>query len=179
MNSHINSITYIVYHSYSSSTTTLFRSDYHWNAYLFVPAPSIIRRIPSYHEPTAAKAKHVKRGVKEVVKGLRKGEKGLVLIAGDISPIDVITHVPVLCEENDVPYVFLPSKEELGTAGSTKRPTSCVMVVLGGKKKDMDGAKDYKELYDECFAKVKEMVCVTHPLNLSLSFLLMLHSSFR
>ncbi|KAF9926316.1 snoRNA-binding protein [Linnemannia zychae] len=105
----------------------------------------------------AAKAKHVKRGVKEVVKGLRKGEKGLVLIAGDISPIDVITHVPVLCEENDVPYVFLPSKEELGTAGSTKRPTSCVMVVLGGKKKDMDSAKEYKELYDECFAKVKEM----------------------
>ncbi|KAF9918629.1 snoRNA-binding protein [Lobosporangium transversale] len=105
----------------------------------------------------AAKAKHVKRGVKEVVKGLRKGEKGLVLIAGDISPIDVITHVPVLCEENDVPYVFLPSKEDLGAAGSTKRPTSCVMVVLGGKKKDMDSAKDYKELYDECFAKVKEM----------------------
>ncbi|KAF9312746.1 snoRNA-binding protein [Podila horticola] len=105
----------------------------------------------------AAKAKHVKRGVKEVVKGLRKGEKGLVLIAGDISPIDVISHVPVLCEENDVPYVFLPSKEDLGTAGSTKRPTSCVMVVLGGKKKDMDGAKDYKELYDECFSKVKEM----------------------
>lgn len=101
----------------------------------------------------------MKRGVKEVVKGLRKGEKGLVLIAGDISPIDVITHVPVLCEENDVPYVFLPSKEDLGTAGSTKRPTSCVMVVLGGKKKDMDGAKEYKELYDECFAKVKEMVC--------------------
>ncbi|KAG0255780.1 snoRNA-binding protein [Mortierella polycephala] len=105
----------------------------------------------------AAKAKHVKRGVKEVVKGLRKGEKGLVLIAGDISPIDVITHVPVLCEENDVPYVFLPSKEDLGTAGSTKRPTSCVMITLGGKKKDMDSAKDYKELYEECFTKVKEM----------------------
>ncbi|KAF9582832.1 snoRNA-binding protein [Lunasporangiospora selenospora] len=105
----------------------------------------------------AAKAKHVKRGVKEVVKGLRKGEKGLVLIAGDISPIDVITHVPVLCEDNDVPYVFLPSKEELGTAGSTKRPTSCMMVVLGGKKKDMDSAKEYKELYEECYAKVKKM----------------------
>ncbi|KAF9977325.1 snoRNA-binding protein [Actinomortierella ambigua] len=105
----------------------------------------------------AAKAKHVKRGVKEVVKGLRKGEKGLVLIAGDISPIDVITHVPVLCEDNNVPYVFLPSKEDLGTAGSTKRPTSCVMVVLGGKKKDMDAAKDYKDLYDECYSKVKEL----------------------
>lgn len=107
---------------------------------------------------TAAKAKHVKRGVKEVVKGLRKGEKGLVIIAGDISPIDVITHVPVLCEDEQVPYVFVPSKEDLGTAGSTKRPTSCVMVVLGGKKKDKKAAEDYKELYEECFKEAKQLV---------------------
>ncbi|GAB5588424.1 snoRNA-binding protein [Umbelopsis nana] len=105
----------------------------------------------------AAKAKHVKRGVKEVVKGLRKGEKGLVIIAGDISPIDVITHVPVLCEDEQVPYVFVPSKEDLGTAGSTKRPTSCVMVVLGGKKKDKKAAEDYKELYEECFKEAKQL----------------------
>ena len=39
----------------------------------------------------ASKAKHVKRGVKEVVKALRKGEKGLVIVAGDISPPDVIS----------------------------------------------------------------------------------------
>lgn len=107
---------------------------------------------------TAAKAKHVKRGVKEVVKGLRKGEKGLVIIAGDISPIDVITHVPVMCEDEQVPYVFVPSKEDLGTAGSTKRPTSCVMVVLGGKKQDKKAAEDYKELYEECFKEAKQMV---------------------
>ncbi|KAJ2960034.1 hypothetical protein NQZ79_g4580 [Umbelopsis isabellina] len=106
----------------------------------------------------AAKAKHVKRGVKEVVKGLRKGEKGLVIIAGDISPIDVITHVPVMCEDEQVPYVFVPSKEDLGTAGSTKRPTSCVMVVLGGKKQDKKAAEDYKELYEECFKEAKQMV---------------------
>jgi hypothetical protein len=33
------------------------------------------------------------------------------VIAGNISPIDVITHVPVLCEEADIPYVYVPSKE--------------------------------------------------------------------
>ena len=33
------------------------------------------------------------------------------IIAGDISPIDVITPLPVLCEDNDVPYVYVPSKE--------------------------------------------------------------------
>ena len=33
------------------------------------------------------------------------------MIAGDISPIDVITHLPVFCEDRDVPYIFVPSKE--------------------------------------------------------------------
>lgn len=35
----------------------------------------------------------------------------LVVIAGDISPIDVITHVPILCEDADIPYIYVPSKE--------------------------------------------------------------------
>jgi hypothetical protein len=50
------------------------------------------------------------------------------VIAGDISPIDVITHVPILCEEAGVPYIYVHSKEELGAAGQTKRPTSCMLV---------------------------------------------------
>ena len=35
----------------------------------------------------------------------------LCVIAGNISPIDVITHVPILCEESDIPYIYVPSKE--------------------------------------------------------------------
>lgn len=33
------------------------------------------------------------------------------IIAGNISPIDVVTPLPVLCEDNDVPYIYVPSKE--------------------------------------------------------------------
>ena len=61
----------------------------------------------------ASGVKGIRRGVKEVVKALRKNEKGLCIIAGDISPIDVIAHVPILCEEAQMPYVYVPSKEEL------------------------------------------------------------------
>ncbi|ODV87931.1 hypothetical protein CANARDRAFT_192657 [[Candida] arabinofermentans NRRL YB-2248] len=105
----------------------------------------------------ASKAKHVKRGVKEVVKALRKGEKGLVIVAGDISPPDVISHIPVLCEDCSVPYLFVPSKEDLGSAGATKRPTSCVMIVPGGgkNKKASKSSDEYKESFDEI---VKEIV---------------------
>ncbi|CDK25657.1 unnamed protein product [Kuraishia capsulata CBS 1993] len=108
----------------------------------------------------ASKAKHVKRGVKEVVKALRKGEKGLVIIAGDISPPDVISHIPVLCEDSSVPYVFLPSKEDLGSAGATKRPTSCVMIVPNGskgKKVDAKAASEYSEGFDEIVKEIPSL----------------------
>lgn len=52
--------------------------------------------------------------MKEVVKSFKKKEKGIMVIAGNITPIDVISHIPILCEENDIPYVYVPAKEELG-----------------------------------------------------------------
>ena len=76
----------------------------------------------------ASQSKFVKRGVKEVVKALRKGEKGFCIIAGDISPVDVITHLPIMCEDRGIPYLYVPSKHDLGAAATTKRPTSCVLV---------------------------------------------------
>ncbi|XP_078444038.1 ribosomal protein L7Ae/L30e/S12e/Gadd45 family protein [Wolffia australiana] len=85
----------------------------------------------------AAESKCLRRGVKEVVKSIRRGQKGLCVIAGNISPIDVITHVPVLCEEADIPYVYVPSKEDLATAGVTKRPTCCVLVTTKPAKGEL------------------------------------------
>ena len=55
----------------------------------------------------ASGAKNVRRGVKELVKGLRKGDRGLAIIAGDIFPVDVVSHLPVLLEESGVPYLFV------------------------------------------------------------------------
>ena len=141
-------------------------------------------RVKGSSQPQAAsKARHVKRGVKEVAKAIRKGEKGcakdpflsveeyvcqlkacnrLLVLAADITPIDIISHLPVLSEEAQIPYIFIPSKEELGHASSTKRPTSCVMICpdskRGNKSKAGDDDKgDYKELYDECYKEVSKL----------------------
>jgi len=97
----------------------------------------------------AASVKHVRRGVKEVIKGIRKGETGLVILAGDIYPIDVVSHIPILLEERNTPYIFVPSKHDLGAAASTKRPTSCVLVRTPAS--DFDG----KDLYDNLVKEAK------------------------
>jgi H/ACA ribonucleoprotein complex subunit 2 len=80
----------------------------------------------------AAKAKALRRGIKEVVLALRKGDKGVCFIAGDVFPVEVIAHLPLLCEEADVPYCYVARKSELGAAALTKRPTSVVLVSSKG-----------------------------------------------
>ena len=94
----------------------------------------------------AGKQKSFRRGIKECVKAMRKGEKGMLVIAGNITPIDVISHLAVLAEENDIAYVYVESKEALGEAGGSKRPTSCILVREGD---------EFKELYTEVVDKVK------------------------
>jgi H/ACA ribonucleoprotein complex subunit 2 len=71
----------------------------------------------------------------------------VVVIAGDISPEDVISHIPVLCEDYSTPYIFTPSKLALGQASLTKRPTSVLLVKQGGKE---------SERVDELIKEVKK-----------------------
>jgi H/ACA ribonucleoprotein complex subunit 2 len=115
---------------------------------------------PLYYEPLtctiAAAQRTLKRGVKEVVKALRKSPNdapansassdpiGVVILAADISPMDVISHIPVLCEDHNIPYIFVQSRAELGLAGGTKRPTSVVMVSRDPKS---GGDDEWKETY--------------------------------
>merc|ERR1712224_458664 len=73
----------------------------------------------------------------------------ICIIAADISPIDVITHLPVLCEEANIPYIYVPTKQALGAASSTKRPTSCVLITCNNDS-------SYKDAYDACSASIKE-----------------------
>lgn len=96
----------------------------------------------------AHKAKHLRRGVIDVQRFIRKGETGFVIFAGDVTPIEVMCHLPAVCEERSIPYCYVPSKEELGTALNVKRTVCCVLV------KENEA---YKENYDECLQQVKSL----------------------
>ncbi|XP_074317109.1 H/ACA ribonucleoprotein complex subunit 2-like protein [Silene latifolia] len=107
----------------------------------------------------AAEHKCLKRGIKEVVKSIRRGSKGVCVIAGNISPIDVITHVPILCEDNDIPYIYVPSKEDLASAGATKRPTCCVLVLQKPTKGELSQEDQEKLMadYDQVASEARKL----------------------
>lgn len=106
-----------------------------------------------------------------------------------------MTHLPVLCEDHDIPYIYVPSKEvhqvllpinwklvcpscglwpgialqssslqgrtlqELGAAGLTKRPTSCMLVLPKALKNPIDDeeSKEFLTSYEEVAKKVKSV----------------------
>jgi H/ACA ribonucleoprotein complex subunit 2 len=65
--------------------------------------------------------------------------------------MDVISHIPVLCEDHSIPYIYVTSRAELGMAGQTKRPTSVVMVMAASGRKKKEGEDDDNADWDEVF----------------------------
>ncbi|CAF3191156.1 unnamed protein product [Rotaria socialis] len=97
----------------------------------------------------AAKQKnYIRLGLRETQKYIRRGERGLVVFAGNVSPIDIYSHMPVVCEEANIPYVFVPSKEDLGSIIRANR-TCCLLMIRPHP--------EYKELYDEIIEKINKL----------------------
>jgi len=56
-------------------------------------------------------------------------------MAGDTEPLEILLHLPLLCEDKNVPYVFVPSKQQLGRACGVSRPViACSILVNEGSQ---------------------------------------------
>jgi ribosomal protein L7Ae-like RNA K-turn-binding protein len=67
----------------------------------------------------------VKKGVNETTKSVERKSAKFVVVATDVSPAEIIVHIPMLCKENGIPCASVPSMKELGVAiGITKGTTS-------------------------------------------------------
>ena len=63
----------------------------------------------------------MKRGANEATKTLKRENAEIIVLAADASPLEIILHLPLLCEDMSVPYIFVPSKADLGQACGTTR----------------------------------------------------------
>mmetsp|Transcript_25757 Transcript_25757/g.40188 ORF Transcript_25757/g.40188 Transcript_25757/m.40188 type:complete len:128 (-) Transcript_25757:22-405(-) len=76
-----------------------------------------------------ANYKLIKKGANEATKALNRGSADLIVLAGDTNPIEIILHLPLLCEDKNVPYIFLPSKTGLGRAAQVSRNVVALAIV--------------------------------------------------
>lgn len=90
--------------------------------------------------------KELTYGVKDTGKLLRKEEKGLCVLGGNVSPMDVITHIPALCANHDVPFVFVPTKEQISAYAQRTSPVACVVI---RPPSDAELAKEFQAVLGE------------------------------
>lgn len=82
--------------------------------------------------------RQLKKGANEATKTLNRGISEIILLAADTSPLAILLHLPLLCEDKNVcthrviqscahtnvlqtPYVYVPSKMALGRACGVSR----------------------------------------------------------
>ncbi|EAY10603.1 hypothetical protein TVAG_282030 [Trichomonas vaginalis G3] len=77
----------------------------------------------------ASQNKQLRKGANEVTKTLNRSVAEIVLIAGDTDPIEIVMHLPLLCEDKNVQYIFVPSRAALGRACGVSRPVVACSIV--------------------------------------------------
>ncbi|MEM0159517.1 MAG: 50S ribosomal protein L7Ae [Candidatus Micrarchaeaceae archaeon] len=70
----------------------------------------------------------IKKGTNETTKSIERGIAQLVVIAEDVEPEEVVMHIPMLCEQRKVPFVYVPTKRDLGKAVGLN--VSCASVAI-------------------------------------------------
>jgi large subunit ribosomal protein L7Ae len=83
----------------------------------------------------------IRKGTNESTKAIERGIAKLVLIAEDVEPPQVVAHLPILCEERKIPYIFVPSKLDLGRSAGIDVGCAAVSVVEAG-----EGANTLKDI---------------------------------
>ncbi len=74
----------------------------------------------------------IRRGMNEVTKSIERVQAKLVIMAEDVSPPEILYHVPLLCEEKNVPYAYLSTKKNLGKAVNINVGSSSIAVETVG-----------------------------------------------
>ena len=79
----------------------------------------------------------LKKGTNEVTKSIERGTAKLVVIAKDVTPPEIVMHIPLLAKEKGIPCVEVKSKEELGTAAGIGLPTAAIAIIAEGDAKNI------------------------------------------
>ncbi|MFB0567840.1 MAG: 50S ribosomal protein L7Ae [Candidatus Bathyarchaeia archaeon] len=81
----------------------------------------------------ATRTGSVRKGTNETTKAVERAHAKLVVIAEDVDPPEVVAHLPILCDERKIPYVFVSSKQKIGSAVGIDVPAASACIVDVGE----------------------------------------------
>ena len=79
----------------------------------------------------------ISKGTNETTKAIERGKAKFVVVAKDVTPAEIVMHIPIIAEEKNAPCFQVPSKEELGSAAGVDVGTGSVAVTEEGEAKNL------------------------------------------
>jgi large subunit ribosomal protein L7Ae len=96
----------------------------------------------------ASSSGKVRKGTNEATKAIERGISKLVVIAEDVEPPEVVAHLPIICEEQNAAYAFVPSKQELGKALGIDVTSAAAAIIDAG---------DANHIVEEVVSSIKKL----------------------
>ncbi|MHA2314448.1 MAG: 50S ribosomal protein L7Ae [Candidatus Hermodarchaeia archaeon] len=90
----------------------------------------------------------VRKGTNETTKAVERVIAKFVAIAEDVDPPEIIFHLPIMCEEKNIPYIFVASKNKLGSALGIDVPSASAAIIEAGEA---------QRLIDDLTKKLKDL----------------------
>ncbi|KTG08664.1 50S ribosomal protein L7 [Haloprofundus marisrubri] len=78
----------------------------------------------------------VKKGTNETTKAIERGNADLVYVAEDVSPEEIVMHLPELADEKGIAYIFVETQDDIGHAAGLEVGSAAAAIVDAGEAED-------------------------------------------
>lgn len=77
----------------------------------------------------ARKEGKIEKGINEVTKAIERATAKVVVVAKDVSPVEITQHLAGLCKDKGIKLEQVDSKQKLGIAAGINVPCSAIAII--------------------------------------------------
>ena len=91
----------------------------------------------------------LKKGSNEVTKAAERGTAKMVVMAENVNPAELLAHVPLICKEKNIPFIYVEDEaylaEAAGMNSGAKTAAIALMEVAKGAEEAFNGVKGHTD----------------------------------
>ncbi len=91
----------------------------------------------------------LKKGSNEVTKAAERGTAKMVVMAENVNPAELLAHVPLICKEKNIPFIYVEDQsylaEAAGMNSGAKTAAIALMEVAKGAEDAFNGVKGHTD----------------------------------
>jgi ribosomal protein L7Ae-like RNA K-turn-binding protein len=90
----------------------------------------------------------LKKGANEVTKAAERGSAKMVVMAENVNPGELLAHIPMICGEKTIPFIYVEDQAYLAEAAGMSLGTRTAAIAIMEVEQEAEGK--FKEVKEHC-----------------------------